>query len=65
MIKFSILPPESVKLDCSKVLDTRMKSSASSILTHLIFYTHLVQIQTPNFLLKKQYLSAFQTYSAI
>jgi len=47
-----------VKLDCSKVLETCMKSNALSILTHLIFYTRLMQIQTPKFLLKKQYLSA-------
>ena len=54
--------PESVKLDCSKVLETCMKSIVSSILTNLIFYTHLVQIQTPKFLLKN---SIYQSFSVI
>ena len=41
--------PESVKPDCFKMLETRMKSSTSSILSKMVFCTRLVQIQAPKF----------------
>ena len=57
--------PESVKPDCFKVFEIRMKSSTSDILSNMIFCTHLVQIQAPKFLLKNQCLSVFQRYFEI
>lgn len=51
--------PESVKPDCFKLFELRMKSSAYGILSNMFFCTHLVQIQSSKFLLKKQCLSVF------
>ena len=44
--------PESVKPDCFKMFEPRMKSSASGIFSYMIFCTHLVQIQALELLIK-------------
>ena len=50
--------PESVKPDCFKMFEPRMKSSASGIFSYMIFCTHLVQIQALELLIKILRLSA-------
>ena len=54
--------PESVKLDYIKMLETYIKSGILGILSSMIFCTHLVQIQSSKFLIKK---SVFISFSAL